>query len=199
MNKKLVILFGFENCLADTLGAMLNFLEFGGPKIKLYRKEFKKSKLARNIKDDSARQKVLANFGSEKFYYGLKPNPTALQIYRSLIDAGHDVKICARDYKGQTGATQRSRKRRWVGRCLGEEARKNMVFSSNKAELSADLIIDSRSSITSDREAINCGHWIIVGQPFNKQLPQNTIVPPVGRINSKWSNWEEIFSQLKFD
>jgi hypothetical protein len=71
-----------------------------------------------------------------------------------------------------------------------------MIFSFDKTQIFADVIIDDKPSLTAGKEDIRFNHWAIVDHLYNRSLPENTKLLPIARIKNDWSNCDEVFAQL---
>ena len=108
---------------------------------------------------------------------------------------GHEIIICTTPLLGEYREQCQQEKQEWVEEHLGAEAAAAMKFSDNKTQLGVDVIIDDRPNLTVGQKNIKFKHWLIVDQPYNRELPEMDHLP-VDRIKHDWSDWRKAFAKV---
>lgn len=197
--RRQTILFDMDGCKVDFTGGILKFLLDHHPHATLQREDLHIWDFFSLIPCELARREAEEVMRSPGFFFNLEPIPEALTAYRALVESGHNVRICttpvARDWPAARMRSMRD-KTKWVEKYLGRQAAKKIIFSDDKTEVPADVIIDDKPHLTVGKTMIRFQHWVIVDHTYNRNLPDAHHLP-ISRINTDWSNWREEFAKLE--
>lgn len=197
MMRKQKILFDVHGCLADFAGGCIDALNKNYPTLGWTIEDIINWEFWNDIQDDDAKKYILEKMSTHGFISTLPVHREAQYVYEQLLDIGHNVRICTTPLPGKKEKSSRKAVYAWVNFHLGTQAATNMIFSFDKTQVSGDVIIDDKPVLTSGKKNIQFRHWLIVDHPYNRNLPADSTMFPVGRIKTDWSNWQEEFAKLE--
>jgi 5'-nucleotidase len=113
---------------------------------------------------DKDQQKTMRGLLDEaEFYRHLEPLPGAVESFRHLIEAGHDVFIVSTPWRGNHASP--AEKTMWVDEHMGDEGVKRLILTHDKTLVHGDVLVDDKPVIT----GVMRPHWtrIMFNQPHN--------------------------------
>lgn len=132
--------------------------------------------------DPKHKKLVYAILEHPEFYRSLEPIPGAVEAYRKMVADGHDVIFVSSPWESNPMGYQD--KANWLFKRFGRTARKNLVLSSDKTIVSADVLVDDKPVIKGRHVPI----WerIVFDQPYNQES--------TGRRIMNWTDgsWEDV-------
>lgn len=190
--KKLRVLWDMDGCHTQLCPPVIQHLNQLFPELNWSVEDI----LVWNFSDDPEISKAAFDFmNTPGFFRGLLPYSGSVEAYQEIVSLGHDVIICTTPLSGEHRERCMQEKIDWLIEHIGESALTNIMFSDNKSELEADVIIDDQPHLTAGKTNIQFKHWLIVDHPYNRILPKLEHAP-VGRINNNWSNYKEEFAKV---
>ncbi len=110
------------------------------------------------------RADVEAIYFAPGFYRSLPPVPGAIGALKTLVQMGHDVRICTAPLSKYENCILE--KYEWVEKHLGRDFTKRVILSKDKTLIRGSFLIDDRPEI----EASGDAEWehIIFDAPYNR-------------------------------
>lgn len=194
--KKQNILFDVHGCIADFVGGCVEYVNLQYPEIVWDKTHVVTWEFWHGIPCDNAKDYIINGMAKHDFIANLPVIEEGLEAFQKLVRLGHDVRICTTPLLGESESSSKQAVTKWVEKYLGKTLAQKMIFSFDKTQIFADVIIDDKPSLTAGKEDIRFNHWAIVDHLYNRSLPENTKLLPIARIKNDWSNCDEVFAQL---
>lgn len=107
----------------------------------------------------------------EGLYRNLPPIHGAINAAKTLLDEGHDVRICTSPSNYTFAPNEKGL---WILEHMGREFEKRIIMTNDKTMVKADVLIDDKPEIT----GAFIPEWrrIIVDQPYNRHIDGPRIV-----------------------
>lgn len=114
------------------------------------------------------------------FFRGLSPIEGAKEALETLLDMGHDVRICTSPKRNYQNCV--AEKFEWVEDHLGVAWTERIILTRDKTLVHGDMLIDDKPNVT----GVCTPTWkhILYDQPYNRHLTQQP------RLT--WANWKEV-------
>ncbi len=195
--RKQKVLFDVHGCLADFVGGCVGSVQSKFPDIVWDKTHVVDWNFWHSIPSQPAREHILDHMKQRDFISNLPLIQEGLDVYEKLASLGHDIRICTAPLPGKDEFDSKQAVRKWIRNHLGNYTAKRMLFSFDKTQIPADVIIDDKPDLTADKLEVRFKHWVIVDHLYNKNLPETTKLFPIARINNDWSNHEEVLTKLE--
>lgn len=195
--KRQDVLFDVHGCLADFTGGCVELLNLNFPDLNWSKEHVVNWDFWDDIPNQEAVRYLLDQMTKFSFISNLPAINEAIVVYEHLLDVGHKVTICTTPLGGKNELSSMRAVTQWVKFYLGKQAAERMVFSFDKTQIPADVIIDDKPLLTVNKSNIRFRHWLIVDHPYNQKLPEESSLLPIGRINNDWTNWKEELEKLE--
>lgn len=182
-----------DGCHTKFIKGVIDFLTENFPYLGLTEGHLDQWNSWQCIPDKKAGQLAFDYILSPGFFRNLEAYEGSINAHKIMVQLGHDVRICTTPLPGENRERCKREKTEWVEEHLGSAAAEKIIFSDDKTQVKADVIVDDKPHLTHEKEKILFRDWIIVDHPYNRSLP-NTQHLPIGRVLNDWSNWKEVFS-----
>jgi 5'-nucleotidase len=123
---------------------------------------------------------------SAGFILGLPPVPGALVALKTMLGAGHDVRICTAPLSRFTNCVVE--KYQWVQEHLGPEWVRRVVLTKDKTLVRGDVLIDDKPEVTGS--LVPTWEHLVFEAPYN-------VAAKGRRIN--WENWQQVLGEVELD
>jgi 5'-nucleotidase len=136
------------------------------------------------VRDDypaALRAEVEAIYTAPGFYRDLPAISGAVEALTTLLEQGHDVRICTSPLTQYRHCVPE--KYEWVERHLGAEFVTRMIVSKDKTIVHGDLLVDDNPQIKGP--CTPSWQHVIFDQPYNRQVEGT-------RMN--WANWRDVLA-----
>ncbi len=132
---------------------------------------------------EAFRSEVEGIYTAPGFFRELPPVAGALEAVASLLELGHDVRICTSPLNQYQNCL--IEKYEWVERHLGAEFVHRMIVTKDKTLVFGDVLVDDKPVITGSRQP----SWqhILFDQPYNRHV--DTAQP---RLD--WQTWRQLLA-----
>ncbi|KAF0249631.1 MAG: 5'(3')-deoxyribonucleotidase [bacterium] len=129
-------------------------------------------------------EKVDSIYSAPDFFRNLEPTKGSIDAINSLIELGHDVRICTSPLSRYENCVLE--KFEWVEKHFGREFTKKIILTKDKTMVRGDLLIDDNPEVKGAFKP----DWehIIFDYPYNKNK--------VEKRRLTWSNWKEILNNI---
>jgi 5'-nucleotidase len=167
-----------DNVLADWDGALERVLREEFPEIRVVPPQQKKKFYLEENYPEEARPTIRGIYQAQFFYRDLPPFPGAVNALHTLLELGHEVRICTSlipAYRYCVGEGFE-----WVERHLGSDWVNRIIIAKDKTLIRGDILVDDKASVTGAHQP-NWEHVIF-------SHPSNLDVQGKRRLES-WKDW----------
>jgi 5'-nucleotidase len=181
--KDITILFDMDGVFVDTIGGFNKRWQERFPDVPYVPYEKVSAFYIDELYPEEHREKVSQIWGSEGFFYGLKPIPGAFEAMEEIKRKVKDVAICTSPYESKYCFGE---KWEWVRENMDKDWLKRLIITKDKTRVCGDILIDDKPKITGFR--IPSWEHVIYTHPCNVEVN--------GKRRLTWDNWKEVLTEL---
>lgn len=178
----MIILIDQDGPLADFEGGFIDRWQALFPKEPFIPFDQRKSFYIRDDYPSRLREKVASVYLVPGFCFNLKPVPGSIDAVKSILELGHDVRICTSPLSRYENCVLE--KFQWVEKHLGYDFTKKIIFAKDKTLIRGHFLIDDRPNI----EGVIDPEWehILFDCPYNWDV--------INKRRLNWNNWQEVLN-----